>query len=448
MTTRSIHLVLALLLAAASVQAQTTMTLDRCRTLALENNAASRNSALERSVAHQVRQEALTKYFPSISAGGLLFRAADPLMEMATKGGNLPVYDGHPINIPKATQFAYMPASTMGLLSDGAFGFITAVQPVFAGGRIITGNTPASLGEDAQDLQQSIVRNRILIATDRQYWQLVSLLEKRTTVGRFITLLDGVVRQVQDAVTSGLTTRNDLLKVRVKRSEMELTRSKLENGITLARMAFCQHLGIPFDSTLVPADTLSALDGPETHQVDIPDALTRRPEHALLELSVRAEELKTRMAWGENLPQLAVGVSGVLMKMDESDARTVGMAFATVQVPISSWWGGTHAIEASNLREEIARSGARENNELMQLQMEKTWRDLVDAHTRVRLAEEARGQAEEALRESTDGHTHGLVTLNDVLEAQASLQKACDELTEARAAYRTTVTEFHTMTGR
>ena len=73
-------------------------------------------------------------------------------MEISTQGGNLPVYDGKDLAaLSTATQFAYMPASTMGLLKSGTFGIVTAVQWIFAGGKIWNGNKLASLGEDISE---------------------------------------------------------------------------------------------------------------------------------------------------------------------------------------------------------------------------------------------------------------------------------------------------------
>jgi outer membrane protein TolC len=438
----------AIVLLFGSAGAQTKLTLDECRRLAMQNSTSSRNSALNIEYAHQTRQSALTNYFPSVSAGALAFKAKNPLMDISTSGGDLPVYDGNPDNLPNASLYAYMPASSIGMMKSGSIGFINIMQPVFAGGRIINGNKLAVLGEEVSELQARLERNTTLRTTDEKYWQLASLMEKRKTIRRYTELLDEIYRKVDDAHRSGIATMNDLLKVKLKRSEVALNRSRLDNGIALAIMAFCQHLKIPYDSTLAVTDTLAAGDMPGTYHIEHAEALKTRAEYALLEASVRAEELQTRMKLGEYLPQLAVGLNGTIMKLDESESRTIGMVFGTVSVPISSWWDASHALEGRSLKEEIAHNNFKENAELLTLQMEKDWRDLTDAYTQVQLSAEAVRQAEENLRVNQDGYANGVVAVSDVLDAQASLQQALDQWTDSKAAYRIKVVTYLQVTGR
>ena len=128
------------------VFAQRVLTLEESKQLALQNNAKSKNSKLEIEASRQIKKSAFTNYFPSISAGGMIFKAQKNLMEIETHGGDLPVYDGAPADPANATQFAYFPSSTMGLMKKGTIGFVNVIQPVFAGGRILNGNRLASLG--------------------------------------------------------------------------------------------------------------------------------------------------------------------------------------------------------------------------------------------------------------------------------------------------------------
>ncbi|HBJ76576.1 MAG TPA: TolC family protein, partial [Porphyromonadaceae bacterium] len=59
--------------------AQHLYTLEECLELSYKNNATLKNSVLEQSIAKQTSREALTKYFPNISANGGLFYASDYL---------------------------------------------------------------------------------------------------------------------------------------------------------------------------------------------------------------------------------------------------------------------------------------------------------------------------------------------------------------------------------
>ncbi len=446
--TRSWAAALAMVLSAGLAQAGERLTLEQSKALALRNNVGMKNGRLETEAAREAKRAAFTKYFPSVSATGLALEADDPLMEITSGGGNLPVYDGDPASLPNATQFAYFPSTTMGLLGSLKTGMVTAVQPVFAGGRIVNGNRLAALGVEASEDRVRLDRNEVLHDTERQYWQIVSLAEKARTLESYEALLRRLQAQVEDAWNAGLVMKNDLLKVRLKLSEVLLNKSKVENGRSLAVMAFCRHLGIAHDPALELSDPLVVEGSPEACRVDHKAALEGRPEYKLLQASVRAETLKTRLTRGEYLPQLGVGVAGMYMKMDDAKGRTSGLVFGTLSVPLSGWWGGAHALSEQRAREEIARNTLSDGGELLLLQMEKAWKDLTDADRELALCRDSEAQAEENLKVNQDGYDNGLITVSDLLEAQALRQQARDLRIEAMAAYRVKLAGYLQVTGR
>ncbi len=444
----NLYIVLVIALFANQISAQRILTLEESKQLALENNAKSKNSRLEVEASRQIKKSAFTNFFPNISAGGLMFEAQKSLMEMETHSANLPVYDGNPVNIRTATQFAYMPASTMGLLKKGTVGFVNVIQPVFAGGRIWNGNKLASLGEDASELKDKLTIDEINQKTEEQYWLIVSLEEKQKTILKYEELLRRLNAQVEDAFNSGIVMKNDVLKVKLKLNEVLLNKSKLTNGKKIASMAFCQHIGIPYDSALVLKDKLIIKEIPQNYFIDNSEALKQRSEYNLLELSVEAEKLQTKMKLGEYLPQAGIGISGMYMKFDESKERTLGAVFGTVSVPISNWWGGVHELEERSIKEEIAENNFKNNSELLILQMEKAWQDFTDSYKQYLLSEESKAQAEENYKVNDDSYKNGLITVSDLLEAQALLQQSQDQLADAKADYFIKRNNYLKVTGR
>jgi outer membrane protein TolC len=378
----------------------------------------------------------------------MIFRAQKGLMEITNAGGNLPVYDGNPANLHSATQYAYFPSSTTSIMEKGMVGFINAIQPIFAGGRIYNGNRLASLGEEVSEFKNKMTADEVNLKTEEQYWQIVSLEEKQKTIDKYEELLNRLLVQVKEAFNSGLVMKNDVLKVKLKLNEVLLNKSKLENGRKLAAMAFCQYIGIPYDSTLTLSDNLTIKENPQNLFVENSEALMKRTEYSLLEKSVEAEKLRTKMKLGEYLPQVSIGVNGMYMKFDENKDRTLGMIFSTVSVPISSWWGGSHELEERSIKEEIAENDFKNNSELLVLQIEKAWQDLSDAYKQYLLSEESKVQAEENMKVNDDSYKNGLSNVSDLLEAQALLQQTQDQLTDAKANYVVKKTTYLQVTGR
>ena len=73
--------------------------------------------------------------------------------------------------------------------------------------------------------------------------------------------------------------------------------------------------------------------------------------------------LQKKMAVGQNLPTVAVGAGYNYHDVLDND-RGFGMVFATVSVPISDWWGGSHAIK----RKKIG-AGTSKMSDLLQAQL-------------------------------------------------------------------------------
>lgn len=432
----------------SSSLAQKSLSLEECKQLALQNNAKSKNSRFEIDAALQTKKSVFTNFFPTISAGAMAFKAQKGMMEMETQGGDLPVYDGNKDNLSAATQYAYFPGGTTSLLKDGTFGFINIVQPLFAGGRILNGNKLAGLGAEVKELQDKMTRNEIILKTEEQYWQIVSLEEKYKTLNKYEEMLNSVLKQVEDAFSSGLAMKNDVLKVKLKLSELLMNKSKLENGKKLASMAFCQFIGITYEQGISFVDSAEITDTPQSSWTDNSSALKNRNEYSLLQKSVEAEKLQTSMKLGEYLPQLAVGLSGMYMKMDEAKSRTIGLVFGTVSIPISGWWGGSHELEERNIKEKIAENNFKNNSELLTLQMEKAWLDLTDSYKQYQLSIQSKEQAEENLKVNNDGYKNGLITVSDLLEAQALYQQMQDQLIDSKANYLIKKTSYLQVTAR
>ena len=274
-----------LLIAAGNVNAdaQTAYSLEECRKMALANNALIKNSELEILAAQQVKKSAFTRYFPKITASGATFQFNDPLIQYKIPGGNLPVYDGNPANLAAPTEFAYFPGISLSLLNRGTVGSATAVQPLFAGGRIIAGNQLAALGVEVSSEKKILSENEVLLKTEEQYWQIVSLQEKMKTLQSMEQLLDSLYREADDAWKAGLINRNDVLKVTLKQSEAKVNRLKLENGIRLSTMALCQYMGIAFTDGIQLTDSPGAIIPPEQIYISGEQALPGREEYKLLQ---------------------------------------------------------------------------------------------------------------------------------------------------------------------
>jgi outer membrane protein TolC len=80
--------------------------------------------------------------------------------------------------------------------------------------------------------------------------------------------------------------------------------------------------------------------------------------------------------------------------------------------------------------------------------MEKAWTDVHEAGQQIAIMNETTLQAEENLKVSQTGYESGVVTLSDLLEAQALVTETADKLIEAQTQYMLAVTTYLQVTER
>ena len=124
------------------------------------------------------------------------------------------------------------------------------------------------------------------------------------------------------------------------------------------------------------------------------------------------------------------------------------MVFATVSVPISDWWGGSHAIKRKKLEQQQAREQLAENAELLKIKMQSAWNSVEESYQQLLLAQRSIEQAEENLRLNRDYYNAGMTKMSDLLEAQMLYQQSCDKRTDAFADYQNKLLEYRQATGQ
>ena len=225
-------------LCAAACFAQT-LTLDSCLLLAYRNNADILSSRLEIDKAREVKAQVFTKYFPQVSANALSYHALKPLVEFG-------ISDIQSADARRVLQALYDLVKSETDLSDqislmkyGTLVSGVAIQPIFAGGRIVNANRLANLGIEAAKTQAEVSKRDIIENVESTYFLVLGLQEKVATVDSTLSLLDSLTKTVNVALNAGLVTKSDALQVELKKNEMRHAASALQ--CHLPRLATALH---------------------------------------------------------------------------------------------------------------------------------------------------------------------------------------------------------------
>ncbi|MCQ2287111.1 MAG: TolC family protein [Bacteroidales bacterium] len=443
-----ILIVVGLLLFSVAALAQN-LSLDSCLTLALQNNAKVKNASLDVEAAKAVKQQAFTKYFPQISviAGG--YHAQNPILEYGIddieNSGIRDLLNVFYNEFGSALGFS----NSISLFEHGLAVGATAVQPVFMGGRIVNGNRLASLGVQAAELQTQLAQQEVLLQTEESYWLVISLQEKEKTIQQAQMLLDTLFKDVTTAFDAGVILKNDVLKVTLKRNELESNRLKLENGLALAKSALCQSIGVKYDEQLLLIDTLDgSYSEPASVYQEASSAASARRENQLLALNVKAEQLKRKMTVGEALPQILFGVGCTYGNLVTNKTAYNGLAFATLSVPITAWWETAHKLKANEVKMAQAKNNYDDLTEKMSLQITQSWNDLDESYRQIAIAKETVEAARENMKIAGDNFHSGIIPVSEYLEAQTIFRQAEDQYSDAQIAYKIKLSRYKMLTSK
>ena len=412
------------------VAAQQAYTLEQIKDSALHNNIAIRHARHSIDAAKEQRKEAFTKYFPNVSGTGLWFNANQGMAQASINPSEMvpaSLASTLATMLPAEALVALANPISISMMKNGTIGSLMAVQPVFAGGQIINGNKLAKVGEEVSRLQLQLSENEVEKTAEQYFWQLASLQEKMKTVDAVDTLLADIHKDVDVAVRAGLAMRNDLLQVELRQNDIESQRLKLQNGISIVRLLLSQYCGLRDTSFTI------------TYQSDAPSTLLSRQDHDQALLG-------TAEYHGQNLPSVAVGAGYNYHNLLDNNT-TFGMVFATVSVPISDWWGGSHTIKRRKIEHQQAVEQLEDNAQLLQIRMQNAWNGLEESYQQLLLAQRGIEQAKENLRLNRNYYKAGISKMSDLLEAQMLYQQSCDKQTDAFANYQNKLLEYRQATG-
>jgi len=428
-----------------SGNAQQVLTLEQCLEQALQHNRTLQNAALDIQSATEQKKEAFTNYYPSISANVLAFQAFDKMMkgdgtipqEIVMLGEQFLPYVGLPYSYNE--------------LNRGYSATISAIEPIYAGGQITTGNKLANIQKDVMVLQRQLTEKDVMQKVTENYWQVASVKYNLRTIEAAEKQLQAVYNLVEQYVKAGLTTRNDLLKVKLQMQELASNRLKAENGEHILRLLLAQQIGLANEDIDISLNEMDATQTPDNVYVPSNDAALQRIELQMAGKGVEAQELQVKMERGKNLPTFAVGVMGYHtgfggisdnMKNYMNTTMTNGLVFGTLSVPISSWFGGTHAIRRQKIKLQQSQNDYLDAQEKLRIDVESAWSSLVEAYKQIDIAKASVEQSEENLRMCNDQYKAGSINLTDLLDAETLNRKAQDLLSNSKATYQIRLSDY------
>jgi outer membrane protein TolC len=294
------------------------------------------------------------------------------------------------------------------------------------GGKITATNRMADLAEQISETKIQAKEHDVIYEVENAYWMVVSLKQKKDLADSYVSLVAKLDSDVHKMIDNGVATRADGLKVDVALNEAEMTQTRVDNGLVLAKMYLCQLCGMDLHSDIMLEDQeLDDADRAPSPNYDSEEAYANRPELKMLSDAIEVSKQQTKIARSGYLPQLAL-TGGILFTnpsmFNGFQRRFEGVwnVGVMLKVPVLDWGGTMYRIRAAKHSATISQLTYDEAREKIDLQLSQCSFRMSEANKNLITAQNNITNAEENLRCATVGFREGVISTTDVMAAQTA----------------------------
>jgi outer membrane protein len=417
---------------AAPAERPRVLTLDECIGLALENSKALHSSSLRVGAAEAKVREIVAARLPALRLGASYARLS-----------RVPPFE---VTLPAFLSPRPLTIEVSPVILDDYNLRLSASQPLFTGFRLAKGEEAARWGALADREDYGRDRAELVFAVKSAYW---NLFKARALAGVVAENADGVrnhLRDVENLLANGLLTRNEVLRVQVQLSQVEIAGIEADNAVELASLWLKNIIGLPLEEEIaIPAEAdgeeraRSDESGPPSCDDWISRALDQRPELKAMNDRIRAAQAGVAVARSAWYPQVYLAANyynarpnpRILPALDRfRDTWDVSLS-----VSMDLWnWGLTSAQTAqAQAQVDQVQDGLSQVRDGVIIEVRSAWLALEAADRKAAVAAEAVRQAEENLRVTRDRFKEGVALNADVLDAEVGLFQAQTARVQARA---------------
>ena len=458
--------VITVLTAMLTVTAQERLSLDYCRQQAVKANKELLISNEKKTQAEAMRQMAFDQFMPKLTANGAAIwssRSVQLLSDqqqnnLSNMGTNLTnnvldrigngTISNYIANYLANTNLVHHISGRIdgvgqSLVDDLSTdtraiyaGMVSVTQPIFMGGKLVSLYKIASANAEVKDLEYEKAVEDLEIQVDEYYWRVVSVENKYRLAKDYCKLLDTLYRNVGEMVDAGVATRGDLLKVQVKLNEAQMSVTKAENGLALAKMALAQLCGMPINSDFTVEDAdLDNLPVLADTAIDMEQVYQKRSEMQMLQQAQVIGKEGVNIARSTFMPNI-VANGGYLISnpnlLNGFEKEFGGMFYGGVMVnfPLAHPTS-FHSMKLAKSKQREVEYQTEQAKELIKLQVTQISQQRLVAMKNYLQAESSIQSAEENMRLAQAAFDEGVLGASDLMGAQTAWMKAFSEKIDA-----------------
>jgi outer membrane protein len=408
----------------AAAQETLQLSVDDAVRLSFDKSKALHASLMKSQIADAKAGEATTMMLPSVKLNGGYTRLS-----------NIPAAQ---VSLP----FLSAPVTLSPSIVDNYSARLSVQQPIFTGYRIRGNADIADFTAQATQKEYDRDKRDLALGVKSTYWNLKKALEVQRVVDENVEQVKAHLKDVQSYLKQGLTTNNEVLKVQVQLSDVQLRQIDARNNVQLATISLNNVIGLPLDTRIqLTTDLVHAHRVFEALPELIRIAQSRRPELHSMQYRVQAGDAAVSIAQSGWWPQVYLVGNYVSARPNQrifpsqdvfKDTWDVGVA---VSLDIWNWGATLRQTDQAKAQLEQARDGLGQLQDAITLEVTRDFLNLHRGEERILVAEQGVKQAEENYRVTSGKFKQGLALNSDLLDAEVALLQAKMNYTQAVADY-------------
>jgi len=409
-------------------------TLNDCIKKALENNQNIKSTEYDVISARYKAASAKANFLPVFDISGNYMRLSE--------------IDPFSITLPTGNAIDIFP------MIFNNYGInVSFKQPLFTGARI---KSIYDIAKSTHNSKQEIleeVKNSVTYSVSDLYWKLVFAIESKKVIEESVLLLQSHLNDVKNLQQNGMASENDVKKVEVRLSNMELMQTTIKKNIELTKAILCKSMNIPLDTRFEPEYELPSLEFNLNFKEIISKAGDKNPLIKSFEFGLEAAEAAVKIMRSQFFPSVyMVGTYNYaqpntrILPLQDKWADTWN---AGIVVQFTLWnWGRKRAEYQASQNDFLKAQTDYENlcNQL-ELDIKRIFLEIEESLKKYQVSRKMVEQAEENYRISREKYRNGMLLNADLLDAEVDLLKSRLEVTKSITDFTIKMAELKKVAG-
>lgn len=312
-------------------------------------------------------------------------------------------------------------------------------ETIFAGNKLRYAEQSAGLLKKIAELNAAHDRKAVIMAVIQSYINLYKIDENLKIISQNLQDVEGRLEETTKFKNQGLATLNDVLRFKLQKSNVELTRIDLLSNRAVANYAMDILLGLPED-TYVKVDSI----GHETAHLAAPDelaqqALQNREDLATYRYQDQLSGIEIKNIKAGKLPTVGAGLTTYYLNPTKKLLPTQNSYLIPITLGlnlswnISSLYTSRHKVDEAQVKQQEVRVAGSEAADKIKIEVNKNYHAYLQSLQHIDVLQTAVQQATENDRIMELKYRNQLATTTDRIDAQTMLYQSLVNLALARA---------------